>query len=194
MYVDDFAIYYSSSNLRHPQRILNAAIEKIYTWTKSVGFSLSIEKTKAVMFYKNIKWKKDQEIELNMKDFKISIRESVKFLGLIFNTHLNWKAHVSYTKAKCKNALNLLRKLSHTTWGADRSTLLILYKSTILSIIDYGSQIYGSASETVLNNLNSIQTQGLRICTGAFKSSPNLSVLCESGELPLKLHRELVTM
>ena len=28
LYVDDFAIYYSSSNLRHTQRILNTAIQK----------------------------------------------------------------------------------------------------------------------------------------------------------------------
>ena len=194
LYVDDFAIYYSSSNLRHTQRILNSAVEKIYDWSKNVGFKLSVDKTKAVMFYKNIRWKKDQELELKMKDFKIPVKESVKFLGLIFDTHLNWKAHISYTKAKCKSSLNLLKKLSHTNWGADRSTLLTLYKSTVLSIIDYGSQIYGSASEAVLNNLNPIQTQGLRICTGAFRSSPNSSVLSESGEMPLRLHRELVTM
>ena len=34
----------------------------------------------------------------------------------------------------------------------------------------------------------------MHICTGAFKSSPNKSVLCESGQLPLSIHRDYVTM
>ena len=129
-----------------------------------------------------------------MRDHIIPINQTAKFLGLIFDTHLNWKAHISYTKAKCKNALNLLKKLAHTNWGADRHTLMMLYKTTVLSILDYGSQIYGSASVDTLKNLDPIHNEGLRISTGAFKSSPNKSVQVESGEPPLSLHRDLVTM
>ena len=45
LFVDDFAIYYTSSNLRHIQRILTTAINKIHNWATSVGFKLAIEKT-----------------------------------------------------------------------------------------------------------------------------------------------------
>ena len=137
---------------------------------------------------------KNQEITFKIKDHLIPINESVKFLGLIFDTHLNWKHHVSYIKTKCKNAMNLIKKLAHTVWGAKRSVLINIYKALIISVVDYGSQIYGSATDNVLNQLNSIQTQSLRICTGAFKSSPNYSVLCESGQIPLSIHRDYVTM
>ena len=194
LYVDDFAIYYSSNNLRHIQRILNLSISNIVKWTESVGFHLSIEKTQAILFYKDSRWKKNQEIRLEIKDKIIPISESVKFLGLVFDTHLNWKSHVSYIKTKCKLALNLIKKLAHTVWGAKRIVLIHIYKALIQSVLDYGSPIYGSASDHVLNQLNPIQTQGLRICTGAFKSSPNYSVICESGQLPLSIHRDFVTM
>ena len=113
---------------------------------------------------------------------------------MIFDTHFNWKQHIASIKGKCKNTLNFLKKLSHTNWGADRSTLLKLYKATVLSIIDYGSQIYGSASEATLKSLESIHNEGLRICTGAFRLSPVKSIHVESGEPPLSLHRDLVTM
>ena len=194
LYMDDFAMYYTVSNLRHAERILNTAIKKIDTWASSVGFQFSVEKTKAIIFYRDIRWKKGEEIELKIRNHVIPISESVKFLGLVFDTHLNWKTHVAYIKGKAKNSLNLLKKLSHTTWGADRSTLMALYKTTVLSILDYGSQIYGSASEATLKTLDPIHNEGLRICTGAFKSSPNMSVQVESGEPPLSLHRDLVTM
>ena len=194
LYIDDFAIYYTASNLHHAERMLNIAIKKIDSWAASVGFQFSIEKTQAIMFYRNIRWKKGEEIELRIRDYDIPISQTIKFLGLVFDTHLNWKAHAAYTKAKCKNALNLLRKLSHTTWGADRKTLMILYKATVLSILDYGSEIYGSASEATLKILDPIHNEGMRICTGAFRSSPCSSLQVESGEPPLSLHRDLITL
>ena len=126
LYVDDFAIYYCSNNLRHLQRIINKAIQKIETWTSSVGFKLSAEKTEAIMFYKNSRWKQNQEINLTMGDLQIQFKDTVKFLGLLFDTHLNWKAHIAHIKAKCNSAFNLILKLSHTTWGARRQTLLLL--------------------------------------------------------------------
>ena len=194
LYVDDFAIYYSSNSLRHLQRILNTAIKKIHNWTASVGFRLSVEKTQAIMFYKDSRWKHNENIELKIENSHIQFKDTIKFLGLVFDTHLNWKAHVAYIKNRCNSALNLIMKLAHTTWGARRSTLLMLYKALVVSRIDYGSPIYGSASKATLKNLDPIHTRGLRLCSGAFRSSPNISVLCDSGEPPLSLHRDLVTM
>ena len=194
LYVDDFAIYYSSSSLRHLQRILNKAIKNIHKWTSSVGFRLSTEKTQAIMFYKNSRWKQNQDIDLKLGDTHIQFNDTVRFLGLVFDTHLNWKAHIAYVKSRCNSALNLMLKLSHTTWGARRQTLLMIYKALVLSKLDYGSPIYGSASQNTLKSLDPIHTRGLRLCSGAFKSSPNTSVCCESGEPPLSLHRDLVTM
>jgi len=41
---------------------------------------------------------------------------------------------------KCTKALNLLRVVSHTTWGADQQTLLHLYRSYMIrSKLDYGT-------------------------------------------------------
>ena len=194
LYMDDFAIYYTASSMRHADRILNTAIRKIDNWATSVGFQFSIEKTQAILFYKDVRWTRHEEIELKIKDHLIPISQTVKFLGLVFDTHLNWKAHVAYIKGKCKNALNLMKKLSHTTWGADRSTLMMIYKATVLSILDYGCQIYGSASEATLKILDPIHNEGLRLCSGAFRSSPCNSLQVESGELPLNLHRDLITI
>ena len=88
----------------------------------------------------------------------------------------------------------MINKVAHTKWGADRRTLKMLYKATVRSILDYGSQVYGSASKQVLSTLEPIHNEGMRRITGAFRSSPVDSLLVESGELPLYLHRENVTM
>lgn len=47
--------------------------------------------------------------------------------------------------------------------GANRETLLLIYQAMIRSIIDYGSFVYGSASKTVLDRLNVVQTRALNL-------------------------------
>ena len=142
LYVDDFAIFYTSSSLRHIQRILNQAISKIETWTQSVGYKLSAEKTNAIIFYRDKRWTKNENINLFLQDSSIKFLPSVKFLGLHFDQHLNWKTHTNHIKASALRATNLLKKLAHTTWGADRETILKLYKTTVIPILDY-SPSYG---------------------------------------------------
>ena len=47
-----------------------------------------------------------------------------KFLGLVFDNKLSFKGHISLLKKKCLKAMNLLRVVAHTDWGADSTTLL----------------------------------------------------------------------
>ena len=71
-------------------------------------------------------------------------------------------SHIKYLKAKFLKALNLLKVLSHTSWGADRTTIFKLYRSLVQSKLDYGCIIYGSARKSYLQMLDPIHNQGLR--------------------------------
>ena len=97
-------------------------------------------------------------------------------------------------KAKCLKALNLLKVLSHTSWGADRTTLLHLYRSLIRSKLDYGSIVYGSARKSYLQMLDTVHNQGLRLALGAFRTSPVSSLNVEADEPSLWLRREKLSL
>ena len=45
-------------------------------------------------------------------------------------------------RQKCLTALNILNVVSHTNWGADRITLLQLYRSLIHSKLDYKKNLF----------------------------------------------------
>ena len=79
---------------------------------------------------------------------QIPVVAESKFLGVIFDRKLSFIPHIKYVKAKCIKALNLLKVLSHTSWSADRTTLLHLYRSLIRSKLDYASIVYGSARKS----------------------------------------------
>ncbi|ELU10076.1 hypothetical protein CAPTEDRAFT_219461 [Capitella teleta] len=75
---------------------------------------------------------------------------------------LNFKAHIDYVRNKCQKYLNLLKILAHYSWGADRKTLLQLFRSFIRSTLDYGSIVYGAARPSYLKRLGVVQNQALR--------------------------------
>ena len=55
--------------------------------------------------------------------------------------------------------------------------------------MDYGCSIYASATTTSLTMLDSVHHQGIRLCTGAFRTSPVPSFYVESGEPSLSYRR-----
>ena len=117
LFVDDFAINYSSNNLRHIQRILSTAINKIHNWSTSVSFKLAIEKTQGIIFFRDKRWLKNQNIELKINNLPIKFFENVKFLGLIFDQRLNFKAHVNYVKGRALKSLKYFEKIGPNNLG-----------------------------------------------------------------------------
>ena len=97
-------------------------------------------------------------------------------------------------KAKCQKALNLLRVVAHTDWGADRKILLDLYITIVRSKLDYGCIVYGSARPSYLKTLDTIHHQGIRLALGAFRTSPADSLLVEDNETSLKDRREKLSL
>ncbi|GFX96322.1 probable RNA-directed DNA polymerase from transposon X-element [Trichonephila clavipes] len=62
--------------------------------------------------------------------------------------------------------------LSNTSWVADRTSLLRVYQAIVFSRIDYGCVAYGSACNSTLQKLDPFHHMALRICSGAFRTSP----------------------
>ena len=70
---------------------------------------------------------------LKLGGMEITVSEQYKFLGIIFDRKLSFIPHLNYSKAKCHTALLLLCVVTHADWGADKSTLLKLYRSLVRS-------------------------------------------------------------
>ena len=118
-----------------------------------------------------------------------------KFLGVVlFDRKLSFIPQIKYLKAKCLKAFNLLKVLSHTDWGADRTVLLQLYPSLIRSKLDYGSIVYGSARQSYISSLDTVHHQGLRLALGAFRTSPVQSLYVKAEEPSLYLRREKLAL
>ena len=192
LYVDDLMLYASSRHLPSLGRRLQRAINTIENWATRHGFKFSPLKTTAVHFNPSRSRVQPPNLTLAMHD--ISYSNQANFLGMTFDHKLSWETHIKNLKATCTRKLDLLKCLSKLNWGSDRSTLLHLYRSLIRSKLDYGCIIYQSAKKNILTSLNPVHNSAIRLCTGAFRTSPIHSLLAESGEPPLEIRRIQLTL
>ncbi|GFW69743.1 RNase H domain-containing protein [Trichonephila clavipes] len=73
--------------------------------------------------------------------------------------------------------------------GADRTSLLRVCQAIVLSPIDYGCAIYGSACNSTLKKFDPDHHMALRICSGAFRTSLVQSLYVHCNQFPLDLRR-----
>jgi len=192
LYVDDFAIYLSTSHLPTMERRLQLAVNKIIDWTSSRGYRISEEKT-ALVHFTRIRGN-HAPISITINNSLINNKDRIKFLGLIFDSKLTWKNHIESLRTSCIKSMNILKIVSRLRWGAEKETLLRLYRSLIRPKLDYGCHVYASAKPDVLQRLNPIHNTALRLCTGAFRSSPIASLYVEAGEMSLEHRRAKLTL
>ena len=150
-------------------------------WVQENGFKFSVRFTNQRGLF--------TEPDIKLDEIFIKVADEAKCSGLVFNRQLIFRAHVKCLKTVCNKALNALRVVGHTDWGADKVVLLRLYRTLVRYKLDYGCIMYGSASGSVLTTLDAIHHVGLRICLVAFCASPVQSLYVKAGETFLSLRR-----
>ena len=192
LYVDDFLLCYRSKTMNNAERNLQMNLNKVNNWALENGFRFSKTKTQCVHFCRQRSCYR--EPDLTIDGVKIPTADEVKFLGIIFDRKLTFIPHIKYLKAKCLKALNIMKVVASTDWGADRTVLLRLYRALVRSKLDYGCVVYGSTSPSYIKMLDTIHHQGLRLALGAFRTSPVQSLYVEANEPSLELRREKLSL
>ncbi|GFT76744.1 probable RNA-directed DNA polymerase from transposon X-element, partial [Trichonephila clavipes] len=192
LYVDDLQISCEGSDMRLIERQLQTAVNNILKWCDTNGHSISASKSCCVHFCRKRGIHPDPEIRI--RDIQIPVVPDVRFLGVIFDRRLTFLPHILQLRKRCEKSLNLLKVLSNTSWGADRTSLLRVYQAIVLSRIDYGCVVYGSACNSTLKKLDPVHHMALRICSGAFRTSPVQSLYVNCHQLPLDLRRRKLSL
>ena len=88
-YIDDLAIYLTSSFPPSACRILQRAINRIEAWAKERDFMLAPIKTYGCMFHR--KRPGPDPPLLQLYNHQIEFKSSVRFLGMTLDTGLRWR-------------------------------------------------------------------------------------------------------
>ena len=82
-----------------------------------------------------------RKTELNLKLYgeTLKIYPQVKFLGITFDSQLNFKKHFEGILDRCNTRYHRLRLLVNKKWGPSPATLIQIYKQCVRPIFEYGS-------------------------------------------------------
>ena len=188
IYVDDLCLLASGSQESCARR-LQVAINKIQAWSLKTGFKFSPTKSATMHICRAHRCIKPSP-QLTLNGTELKHVEQYKYLGMIIDEKLNWKPHIIELKRSATKSLNLLKIIANRYKGADRSTILRIYIAITKPKLDYGSEIYCTAKDDLLKTLDTVQNTALRIATGAFRSTPIVSLQAETGIKPLQVYRE----
>ena len=92
MYADDTTIYFNLEDFSRDDVVNCVSIElnKVNDWLHENKLSLNIEKTKCMIFHRH--QKKIEPMSFSINEVQIDNVSSFKFLGIMLNEHLTWKA------------------------------------------------------------------------------------------------------
>lgn len=109
-----------------------------------------------------------------------------RFLGIWLNNKLKFDKHVSDIRARVNKANNIMKYLSSIARGVEVNTALMLYKSMVRSVLDYGLFIYSPSIKSLQLNLERAQFLGIRTALGYRNSTPNNVIVAESKVILLR--------
>jgi len=92
LYADDTSITVTSPNLENFETKINNIFGDINNWFKVNQLILNYNKTHYLQFNMKNSW--DYDLKLNYQGNYIKRSTNTKFLGLIIDDSLSWKAHI----------------------------------------------------------------------------------------------------
>ena len=94
-------------------------------------------------------------------------------------------------KEKTFSKINLLKIIASSKYKTNTQNLLNIYKTLILPKIEYGALGYHTAAPSNLKIIDPIHHKCLRICRGAFRTTPINSLYVESNIPSLDIRRKI---
>ena len=163
---NDTCIFASAEDPAETSKKLNKDLEKINAWARKWKVTFNPGKSKDLIFSERKYLFNSPPIIFN--DTFVDRVHEHKHLGVWLCSNLSWSRQVHETCIKANGKLAVLRNINFL----NRSTLDLLYKLTVRSIIDYGLPLYfNTLKETDKARLNRIQYRAAKICTGALHLS-----------------------
>lgn len=183
VYADDIVVLSYGRFPSLVRRNMQLALDQITSWTKSIGFKLSPEKS-AVMHFSNNRRGLSKLPDLIIDDRSIPSTKSMKILGVTIDCRLKFTQHINNVYRNNDECIRLLRTISGKAIGANRNTMLQIMNSWLLPRMLYGYGLYSRSEQKAINKLSPIYHRALRCITGAFITSPISAILVECGVLP----------
>jgi hypothetical protein len=166
LFADDTTAIIRQNNAQELLNHIPSLLRCLTTWFADNGLSLNDKKTSIIHFSLRSPGIPMPPL-LFEKSYKISFKDSAKFLGIHVDSKLCWQIHIQHVISRLNSicfALSVLRRI------VSLETLKTVYYGYFFPIMKYGIIVWGTSSKSI--KIFRIQKRALRImCNVSYRSS-----------------------
>jgi len=113
-----------------------------------------------------------------MYDKQIEFSDEMKYLGVIMDSKLNWKAHIDGKIKKVKRSMMMVKNTINHTWGPQPRYAKWVWTGVMRPALTYGSMVWsqGIDNQSKIDKLRAVQRLGLLGIAHVRKSTPTTAM------------------
>jgi ribonuclease HI len=191
--VDDVALLVKGDNAKENCEQLTDIHESVCKkWARSHGAKFSTSKYQLCHITRKRQDTTDT-ITIN-RDTTVVPKEAVKYLGVMLDSKLNWKAQINGNKTKALKTIGALSSLAGSTWGARLVRMRQMMHAVFMPQLTHGCSVWYTPHEEkghskgVVNSLASVQYRAQRAITGAYRATSRSALQIETYSLPMHIY------
>ena len=174
MYADDTALYYGGSTVDAVNRNIDQDLKCLSKWLAANHLVLNVSKTKCMLFTSQRHKERDRSLGLNLLGKSISNVTTFKYLGVVFDNFMSWKAHADYV---CKKKATRVGVLGRIRGFIRKKASVLVHNTIILPIFDYCDITWSSLLQQDQDRLQRLQNRSARIIARCARSSEAMEQL-----------------
>ena len=145
LFADDSSLFFSCSNLKDIEGILNHDLQIISAWAKQWLVNFNPKKTIAMLFSL---MKPETVPRLLFDDVLIDFVDQHKHLGVTLTNNGKWQNHIENILASASKVIGIMKKLKYTF---SRTALNQIYISYARPILEYSSIVWDNCTDEQSN-------------------------------------------
>ena len=163
LFADDSYVIHKSKHISHLLAEMKRSIELIIEWLSHSGLKVNGDKTEMCLFYR----KDCPPVTLPINNTVITSSPTIKVLGVVFDSKLNWQSHIHMAITKARKSLQgikLIRKFFNN------KELMALINANFYSILYYNADIWllPSLTRPAKKALLSASAAPLKLCCNTY--------------------------
>lgn len=184
-FADDVALVITASNMEQAALLADASIGEVKSWLMSMGLTLAEHKTEAVLITSR---KIEEFLTIKVGECRITTKKQLKYLGVMIDNRLTFKAHLEYVAEKAISATASLCRILPNTRGPKYLRRKVI-TGVITNIILYAAPIWAESMryKTYVDKISSVyRIAALRVCC-AYRTLSDDAACVIAGMIPIDL-------
>ena len=167
-YADDTQLIISGKRNSLPALIssLEESLNSLDNWFHAHGLKVNTSKTELIVLGSRQNCRSLGPVSIRFRQETVSERPTVRNLGVLFDKHLTWDAHVSVLVKRC---YGILIGLAHARHCIPSNLLPLIVNALVMSHVRYCFAVFGNGSQKNMLRLQKIQNFALRVISGRRK-------------------------